>query len=60
MSADGELALYRALQAAGITLLSIAHRPALRAFHTAIIHFEGSHDGSLGWRMEELKQTSPS
>mmetsp|Transcript_1337 Transcript_1337/g.3997 ORF Transcript_1337/g.3997 Transcript_1337/m.3997 type:complete len:758 (-) Transcript_1337:479-2752(-) len=56
VSADGETALYGALHAAGITLLSIAHRPALRAFHNAVIHFEGGQLGSdgSGWSVEEL------
>lgn len=51
-----QTALYGALHAAGITLLSIAHRPALRAFHNAVIHFEGGQLGSdgSGWSVEEL------
>lgn len=51
VSADGEVALYKACQAAGITLLSIAHRPALKAFHSVIVHFDGSHAGS-GYSVE--------
>ena len=53
MSADGEQVLYKALKDAGITMLSIAHRPALRQFHNFIVHFTGSQQGS-GWRLEEL------
>lgn len=56
MSADGEVALYKALQRANITLLSIAHRPALKRFHSTIIHFEGAQNGqSPGWHLEELR-----
>ena len=53
VSADGEMVLYKALVKAGITLLSIAHRPALKRFHHAIVHFHGSQDGD-GWHLEEL------
>ena len=35
-----QAALYQACVAAGITLLSIGHRPAIKAFHQAVIHFE--------------------
>ncbi|KAK9805964.1 hypothetical protein WJX73_009234 [Symbiochloris irregularis] len=56
VSADGEVALYKALQRANITLLSIAHRPALKRFHSTIIHFEGAQNGqSPGWHLEELR-----
>jgi ABC-type uncharacterized transport system fused permease/ATPase subunit len=34
------LLLYQACVDAGITLLSIGHRPAIKAFHQAIIHFQ--------------------
>lgn len=55
VSADGEVALYKALQRANITLLSIAHRPALKRFHSAVIHFDGLHSGQgSGWHLEEL------
>ena len=55
VSADGEVALYKALHRANITLLSIAHRPALKRFHSAIIHFEGVQtDQGPGWHLEEL------
>lgn len=53
VSADGEIALYQACQRAGITLLSIAHRPALRSFHSVIVHFDGSHAGA-GYRIETM------
>lgn len=57
MSADGEQVLYEALSNAGITMLSIAHRPALKKFHQFIVHFDGTQEGS-GWRLEELRPQS--
>jgi len=54
VSADGELELYRALAGAGVTLLSIAHRPALKQFHDLVVHFDGSQAGH-GWRLEEIR-----
>jgi ABC-type uncharacterized transport system fused permease/ATPase subunit len=42
VSADGELKLYQELTAAGVTCLSIAHRPALRRFHSQVVHFDGT------------------
>lgn len=53
VSADGEEALYKACMDAGITMLSIGHRPALRKYHQMIVHFDGSQSGR-GWRLEEL------
>jgi len=53
VSADGEENLYRRLQKSGITLLSIAHRPALKKYHSAILYLDGSQGGS-GWRYEKL------
>ncbi|CAL8463002.1 g2536 [Coccomyxa elongata] len=53
VSADGEEALYKACMDAGITMLSIGHRPALRKYHQMIVHFDGSQSGK-GWRLEEL------
>ena len=55
VSADGEEALYRACQAAGITMLSIGHRPALRKYHQMIVHFDGAQS-ERGWRLEEVSQ----
>ena len=57
VSADGEQVLYQALQNAGITMLSIAHRPALRQFHQFVVHFDGSQTAK-GWRLELLKSPS--
>eukprot|EP00271_Cylindrocystis_brebissonii_P004309 TRINITY_DN15947_c0_g1_i1.p1 TRINITY_DN15947_c0_g1~~TRINITY_DN15947_c0_g1_i1.p1 ORF type:complete len:753 (+),score=122.92 TRINITY_DN15947_c0_g1_i1:336-2594(+) len=53
VSADGEDHLYRALQAAGITLLSIAHRPALKRYHKFVLAFDGERMGQ-GWSYEAL------
>ncbi|MEW5310860.1 MAG: hypothetical protein WDW38_002620 [Sanguina aurantia] len=40
---------------AGITFLSIAHRPALKRFHSSVIHFDGSKTGAgRGWTQEFL------
>ena len=55
VSADGEVVLYRACMRAGITMLSIGHRPALRKFHQFIIHFDGATTAK-GWRLEEVEQ----
>ena len=46
--------LYSECKKAGITMLSIAHRPALKKFHNLIIHFDGSQAGE-GWRLEQLQ-----
>lgn len=53
VSADGEVTLYKALSKAGITMLSIAHRPSLKKYHNCVVHFDGTQQGS-GWRLEEL------
>ena len=55
MSADGEVKLYEAVTKAGITALSIAHRPQLRKFHSLGIIFEGiTASTPSGWRAEDL------
>ena len=54
VSADGELELYRAVTAAGVTVLSIAHRPAVRQFHQLVVHFDGSQKGN-GYSLEDLR-----
>ena len=54
VSADGEKLLYTACVRVGITMLSIGHRPALRDFHSFVLHFEGQ-DGGKGWRLEKLR-----
>lgn len=54
VSADGEAVLYTACVQVGITMLSIGHRPALRDFHSTVLHLEGQ-DGDKGWRIEEIR-----
>ena len=56
VSADGEEVLYKACMNAGITMLSIGHRPALRKHHQVIVHFDGTQQGK-GWRLEEVKNS---
>ena len=46
--------LYDECKKAGITMLSIAHRPALKKFHNMVIHFDGSQAGQ-GWRLEQIE-----
>ena len=53
VSADGEVKLYGACVQRGITMLSIAHRPALKQFHSTIVHFDGSQAGQ-GWSIETI------
>ena len=55
VSADGERVLYSACVQVGITMLSIGHRPALREFHSTVLHFEGQ-EGGKGWRIETLRE----
>ena len=60
MSADGEVKLYEACAAAGITLLSIAHRPSLKRFHQLVVHVDGTVSATgKGWWMEELAPLTP-
>lgn len=54
VSADGERELYSACVRAGVTMLSIGHRPALRQFHSLVVHFEGQGAGR-GWHLERLR-----
>ena len=54
---DGEKKLYTACKEAGISLLSIGHRPSLKQFHETIIHF-GDPNDKRGWRIEEFSDSS--
>ncbi|KAL6759951.1 ABC transporter transmembrane region 2-domain-containing protein [Haematococcus lacustris] len=59
VSADGELKLYQSCQKAGITFLSIAHRPALKRFHSLVIHFDANvAKTGQGWWAESLTPSS--
>jgi ABC-type uncharacterized transport system fused permease/ATPase subunit len=51
VSSDGEVALYRAMTSAGITLLSVAHRKAVRKFHQIAVVLDGDH----GWELQEIE-----
>lgn len=53
VSADGEEKLYKELHKSGITMLSIAHRPAVKKYHSMIVHIDGGQSSS-GWRLERL------
>lgn len=50
VSADGELVLYKAMAEAGISMVSVAHRRAVRPFHQHAIVLTGDH----GWEFKEL------
>lgn len=53
VSADGEVKLYEACINAGITLLSIAHRPTLKRFHQLVVHIDGTVSTTgKGWWTE--------
>lgn len=54
VSADGEKLLYEAIVRAGVTMLSIGHRPAIKQYHSTIVHFEGVGSGK-GWSVEKLR-----
>eukprot|EP00775_Hariotina_reticulata_P002919 gene2919-3206_t len=57
VSADGEIKLYEACVAAGITLLSIAHRPTLKRFHQLVVHIDGTVSTTgKGWWTEVLDE----
>lgn len=53
VSADGESKLYSALVRAGITTVSIGHRPALRRFHSVAVHF--GEGGTGHYSIEQLR-----
>lgn len=54
VSADGEEKLYKELHKCGITMLSIAHRPAVKKYHSMIVHIDGGQTNH-GWRLERLE-----
>lgn len=54
VSSDGELVLYKAMADAGISMVSVAHRKAVRPFHQHAIVLTGDH----GWEWKELEGAS--
>lgn len=56
VSADGERHLYERCLEAGVTVLSIAHRVAVRSFHQIELKFDGERNGETakGWSIENI------
>ena len=57
VSADGERHLYERCLEAGVTVLSIAHRVAVRKFHQLELKFDGERNGETtkGWTLVQLE-----
>lgn len=53
-----EAALYRALRAAGIALVSVGHRASLRRWHAAELELGGGADGTA-WKVRSLEDEAP-
>lgn len=54
VSSDIETTLVARLAAAGVTLLSVSHRPTLRRFHAKALRL----DGQGGWSIEDIEPQS--
>ena len=53
---EDEVRLYQTVVDMGVTVFSIAHRPALRKFHELELEFMG--DGEGGWKIKELSASN--
>ncbi|WOL02116.1 ABC transporter D family member 2, chloroplastic [Canna indica] len=58
---DNEARLYRQIEAAGITYISVGHRQTLRSYHKKILYisqYDPSHTNEQNWRLESINQTT--
>lgn len=53
---ENEKLMYREMQKAGVTMLSVGHRPSLAEFHDEVIELLG--DGKGGWRLVPTAQAT--
>jgi putative ATP-binding cassette transporter len=53
---ENEKLMYREMQNAGVTMLSVGHRPSLAEFHDYVIELLG--DGKGGWRLVPTAQAT--